>query len=136
MCRIPARRARRSPAFTPLLSADNAPGFNFSSPHGVEFVADKGKGAEQEMKDLAFELLQMKDIAFDPLATAGFAGALSGGTLSAVDAAALGAKLALLGDEMGSYAESNFGVGRLGNGGATIDEPITSQHMLLTNPHA
>ena len=27
-------------AFTPLLSADNAPGFNFSSPHGVSFVAD------------------------------------------------------------------------------------------------
>jgi hypothetical protein len=27
-------------AFAPLLSADNAPGFNFSSPHGVSFVAD------------------------------------------------------------------------------------------------
>jgi predicted secreted protein len=27
-------------AFTPLLSADNAPGFNFSSPHGVSFTAD------------------------------------------------------------------------------------------------
>jgi hypothetical protein len=27
-------------AFTALLSADNAPGFNFSSPHGVSFVAD------------------------------------------------------------------------------------------------
>jgi predicted secreted protein len=27
-------------AFTPLLSADIAPGFNFSSPHGVSFVAD------------------------------------------------------------------------------------------------
>ena len=27
-------------AFTPLLSADNAPGFNFSSPHGISFVAD------------------------------------------------------------------------------------------------
>jgi predicted secreted protein/uncharacterized membrane protein len=27
-------------AFTPLLSADNAPGFNFKSPHGVSFVAD------------------------------------------------------------------------------------------------
>jgi predicted secreted protein len=27
-------------AFTPLLSADNAPGFNFSSPHGVTFTAD------------------------------------------------------------------------------------------------
>jgi hypothetical protein len=27
-------------AFTPLLSADNAPGFNFSSPHGVSFAAD------------------------------------------------------------------------------------------------
>jgi predicted secreted protein len=27
-------------AFTSLLSADNAPGFNFSSPHGVSFVAD------------------------------------------------------------------------------------------------
>ena len=27
-------------AFTPLFSADNAPGFNFSSPHGVSFVAD------------------------------------------------------------------------------------------------
>ena len=26
--------------FTPLSSADNAPGFNFSSPHGVSFVAD------------------------------------------------------------------------------------------------
>ncbi|SIO63173.1 hypothetical protein SAMN05443247_09613 [Bradyrhizobium erythrophlei] len=26
--------------FTPLLSADNAPGFNFSSPHGVSFTAD------------------------------------------------------------------------------------------------
>jgi hypothetical protein len=39
-------------AFTPLLSADNAPGFNFSSPHGVSFtpdqasaVADKNGGA-------------------------------------------------------------------------------------------
>src|SRR6202043_2045659 len=27
-------------AFTALLSADNAPGFNFSSPHGVSFTAD------------------------------------------------------------------------------------------------
>jgi predicted secreted protein len=27
-------------AFTPLLSADNAPGINFSSPHGVSFTAD------------------------------------------------------------------------------------------------
>ncbi|KJC59419.1 hypothetical protein UP10_18095 [Bradyrhizobium sp. LTSPM299] len=27
-------------AFTPLLSADNAPGFNFSSPHGVSFTPD------------------------------------------------------------------------------------------------
>src|SRR6202040_3750019 len=27
-------------AFTPLLSADNAPGFNRSSPHGVSFTAD------------------------------------------------------------------------------------------------
>ena len=27
-------------AFTALLSADNAPGFNFLSPHGVSFVAD------------------------------------------------------------------------------------------------
>ena len=26
--------------FTPLLSADNAPGFNFSSPHGVSFTPD------------------------------------------------------------------------------------------------
>ena len=39
-------------SFTPLLSADNAPGFNFSSPHGVSFtpdqapaVADKNGGA-------------------------------------------------------------------------------------------
>jgi hypothetical protein len=39
-------------AFTPLLSADNAPGFNFSAPHGVSFtpdqapaVADKTGGA-------------------------------------------------------------------------------------------
>jgi hypothetical protein len=31
-------------AFTPLLSADNAPGFNFSSPHGVSFVADPAPG--------------------------------------------------------------------------------------------
>jgi hypothetical protein len=30
-------------AFTPLLSADNAPGFNFSSPHGVSFTADPSK---------------------------------------------------------------------------------------------
>jgi|GEM_PF-472313 len=28
-------------AFTPLLSADNAPGFNFSSPHGVSFTPDQ-----------------------------------------------------------------------------------------------
>lgn len=27
-------------AFTPLLSADNAPGFSFSSPHGISFTAD------------------------------------------------------------------------------------------------
>jgi hypothetical protein len=27
-------------AFTPLLSADNAPGFNFSSPHGASFTTD------------------------------------------------------------------------------------------------
>jgi hypothetical protein len=40
-------------AFTPLLSADNVPGFNFSSPHGVSFaadpapeVADKGGGKD------------------------------------------------------------------------------------------
>lgn len=29
-------------AFTALLSADNAPGFDFSSPHGVSFTADPG----------------------------------------------------------------------------------------------
>jgi hypothetical protein len=28
-------------AFTPLLSSDNAPGFNFSSPHGVSFTPDQ-----------------------------------------------------------------------------------------------
>src|SRR5260370_14495290 len=28
-------------AFTPLVSADNAPGFTFGSPHGVTFVPDK-----------------------------------------------------------------------------------------------
>jgi predicted secreted protein len=32
-------------AFTPLLSADNAPGFNFSSPHGVSFTADPSQVA-------------------------------------------------------------------------------------------
>jgi predicted secreted protein len=32
-------------AFTPLLSADNAPGFNFSSPHGVSFTADPAPNA-------------------------------------------------------------------------------------------
>jgi hypothetical protein len=37
-------------AFTPLLSADNAPGFNFSSPHGVSFVADPPAGADKHGK--------------------------------------------------------------------------------------
>ncbi|MCC8963822.1 hypothetical protein H8A95_16250 [Bradyrhizobium sp. Pear76] len=32
-------------AFTPLLSADNAPGFNFSSPHGVSFTPDPSPAA-------------------------------------------------------------------------------------------
>jgi hypothetical protein len=30
-------------AFTPLLTADNAPGFTFSSPHGVSFTPDAGQ---------------------------------------------------------------------------------------------
>ena len=34
-------------AFTALLSADNAPGFNFSSPHGVSFVADPASVADK-----------------------------------------------------------------------------------------
>jgi len=47
-------------AFTALLSADNAPGFNFSSPHGVSFtadpppeVADKGGKAMASLADQA-----------------------------------------------------------------------------------
>jgi hypothetical protein len=35
-------------AFTALLSADNAPGFNFSSPHGVSFVADPPPAAPKQ----------------------------------------------------------------------------------------
>jgi predicted secreted protein len=47
-------------AFTALLSADNAPGFNFSSPHGISFtadpppeVADKGGKAMASLTDQA-----------------------------------------------------------------------------------
>src|SRR5580700_11207267 len=37
-------------AFTPLLSADNAPGFNFASPHGVSFTADPPAVADKDGK--------------------------------------------------------------------------------------
>jgi predicted secreted protein len=43
-------------AFTPLLSADNAPGFNFSSPHGVSFVADPPAAAKDGKHDLMASL--------------------------------------------------------------------------------
>jgi hypothetical protein len=37
-------------AFTPILSADNAPGFNFASPHGVSFTADPPAVADKDGK--------------------------------------------------------------------------------------
>jgi predicted secreted protein len=55
--------------FTPLLSADNAPGFSFSSPHGVSFTADpapavasngSGKAAAQ-LTSLGDMLRQVKN---------------------------------------------------------------------------
>jgi predicted secreted protein len=56
-------------AFTPLLSADNAPGFNFSSPHGVSFaadpapeVADRGGGKDRDgLASLGDMLRQVKN---------------------------------------------------------------------------
>jgi hypothetical protein len=41
-----------SGAFTPVLSSNNAPGFDFSSPHGVTFVAD---GAPDVASTLSFD---------------------------------------------------------------------------------
>jgi predicted secreted protein len=38
-------------AFTPLLSADNAPGFNFSSPHGVSFTPDQAPAVADKNGD-------------------------------------------------------------------------------------
>jgi hypothetical protein len=43
-------------AFTALLSADNAPGFNFSSPHGVSFVADPAPADKDAKQDLMASL--------------------------------------------------------------------------------
>jgi predicted secreted protein len=49
-------------AFTPLLSADNAPGFNFKSPHGISFVADPAAVADKDGHD-------HKEAAHDQLAS-------------------------------------------------------------------
>jgi hypothetical protein len=58
--------------FTPLLSADNAPGFNFSSPHGVSFTADAPQVAVANKSNLSNSLASQAS-AFSSLISGTFA---------------------------------------------------------------
>ena len=71
--------------FTPLLSADNAPGFNFSSPHGVSFTVDPAQVAS---KSTLSNSLASQASAFSSMIGAFGASPASGGNSVIADAQA------------------------------------------------